>query len=444
MRLIFAALLVLFLLPNPALADQKWLVASDLHVDPFDRNPMPSDYDFDTNWPLFYSALAAMHRTEPNPSVVILTGDFLAHHWFRKVRASGRNSTAFSAAKDTMAQIARSFAKTFPHSQFVIVLGNNDDPCGDYRSAPGTPYIAALAKIWEPLVNRRGAAPGFLRDFSHNGSYTARLPGTRLRAIALDDVPWSIVYRSCGRAKEDLPSEQQAWFARTLAATPNGTRNAVFLHIPPGVDANSTLLTHRFLVVPFMQPGQQARFLAQAGANAGKIAFEIGGHLHQNDFRLMAGVPLLIAPSISPIYKNSPAFLDLRVANEGTLRDYGMYAYDYDAQSWARVFDFDKTYGVNAFDAASLERAHRRIEDDPQAYEAWSNAQVAGSPHRQTTRDTWRAYWCAQELSGRGYTVCAGDQNRVALLPIAILLVCGLVVLAVTVAVRRASQRLRA
>ncbi len=156
MHLLFAALLL-----------GHWLVASDLHVEPGAGGPEPADYGTDTNWTLFDSTVDAMRRADPHPQVIVLSGDFLAHHFPDNVPLALR----------TMARIAKTFDAAFPQAQFVIVPGNNDDPCGDYRATPGTRYFASLARIWEPLVNRNGAAPQFQRDFAEYGWYTARVPG---------------------------------------------------------------------------------------------------------------------------------------------------------------------------------------------------------------------------------------------------------------------------
>src|SRR5579884_1808783 len=112
MHLLFAALLL-----------GHWLVAGDIHAIPGSTGSTPSGYGSDTNWALFDSTIAAMRRADPNPSVVLLTGDFLAHHFPKNIPLAER----------TTARIAHAFDTAFPHAQFVIVPGNNDDPCGDYR-----------------------------------------------------------------------------------------------------------------------------------------------------------------------------------------------------------------------------------------------------------------------------------------------------------------------
>jgi len=416
MRLTFAALLAMCLLAAapPAAAGRQWLVVSDIHLNPFDRDPQPAGPRNDTNWPLLRSALDAMRRAQPNPAVVIVTGDFLAHHWAAKAQAAGEKSPAEAAVR-TMRQIAAAFNRSFPRAQFVIVLGNNDDPCGDYQTSPGTSYLSRVARIWAPMVDRKGAAPGFVRDFSATGTYAASLPAPHLRVLALDDVYWSILYRSCAAggdaSKAQLAALQHALDARSSA------RTLIVMHIPPGVDSVSTVITHRLIVVPFLRDSWNAALLKTIAASRRHVVAVIAGHTHRNAFRTLAGSAMLIAPSISPVYENAPAFLTLDVTKGGAISDFEQYAYDDDAQAWSRTLDFDRTYGVRSIDARSLEIAQKRVARSPALRERWVRMQMGGADGGEITRGNWRLFWCAQSTQGQAYAQCAGFERRALVLP---------------------------
>jgi predicted phosphodiesterase len=397
MHLLLAALLV-----------QHWLLATDLHVEPGPGSSVASSYDSDTNWALFDSTVAQMRKTDPAPPVVILAGDFLAHHFPRNAPLAER----------TMARIARTFNAAFPHAQFIIVPGNNDDPCGDYRATPGSPYFAYLARLWAPLVNRNGAAPDFAKTFAQYGWYTARLPNG-MRAIALDSVYWSLVYRRCGNYHPDAPQRELRWFANTLDALPARRRAIVVMHIPPGVDAHSTLLTHRLLVVPFWRGDVAASFTRVLARRADTIAFAIAGHEHRNDFRAFGDVPIVLAPSVSPVYDNNPSFLQLDVGNDGVLHDYVPFAYDEYAGAWERLPSFDETFGESGFTAPAIAAVHDKLRNDPDLRALWARWFMAGSGYREISRGTWLTYWCTQTELSAGYVACAGLQRRVELVPIA-------------------------
>ena len=396
---------------------QQWLLVSDVHVNPFDRSAEPAAYQEDTNWTLFGSAVAEMRKAAPNADVVVLEGDFLAHEFAAKVRASGSNRDVQTEALATMSRIAASFGGAFPRAQFIIALGNNDDPCGDYRTAPGTTYLAKLARIWAPLVNRNRAAPAFVRSFAQNGSYVARLPNG-LRAVVLDDVPWSLFFRGCGRGAGEMRANQLAMLTSQLKAAPADRRDVVFLHIPPGIDVASTLLAQRFLVVPYLRADVTATLETILRVNRDRVAFVIAGHTHRSDFRIDGGVPILIAPAVSPVYSNNPSFLIVQV-DDSTIRDYQMYSEDLFDQSWSHVFDFRQGYGVAELTAKNLQTVHTRLPGDFDLRVRWEGS-VTGFSRAYTVRPLWRAFWCAQTELGAGYAACAGDQRRVALLPVAL------------------------
>ncbi|HLI94806.1 MAG TPA: metallophosphoesterase [Candidatus Baltobacteraceae bacterium] len=398
MHLLFAVLLL-----------AHWLLASDLHVEPGHSGPVPATYGSDTNWALFDSALAAMRRADPNPPVVIIAGDFLAHHF----------PPSAALGEQTMARIAHAFDHAFPHAQFVIVPGNNDDPCGDYRATPGDAYFRYVAHVWAPLVNRNGAAPQFERTFGQYGWYAARLPLHDERVIALDTVYYSIVYRACSGGHPDAPQRQLRWLATQLRTLPAGTRAMLVMHIPPGVDAKSTLITHRLLVVPFWREQTAAAFVRVLRKYDARITLAIAGHEHRNDFRSFGGVPMLVAPAVSPVYDNNPSFAQLDVGNNGDLRDYTLFSYDEMDGGWERVDTFDRVYRASGFSARSLASIHARLRDDESLRRKWAQFYMARSVGSDITLGTWRTYWCAQTQFGPGFVPCAGLQRRVEVLPIA-------------------------
>jgi hypothetical protein len=133
----------------------------------------------DTNCPLLKSALDAALLAVPKPDFLVIPGDFLAHRFEQSfARATGDASPdgllAFTAK--TLQFLAMELSSRFPEPPIFPALGNNDSSDGDYRVQPSGPFLAAAAKAFEPLVDRRLAAPGFASSFAAWGHYTAKLP----------------------------------------------------------------------------------------------------------------------------------------------------------------------------------------------------------------------------------------------------------------------------
>lgn len=388
-------------------ADQRWIVINDIHLNPYDHSLRPHRGS-DTNVALWRLTLAQL-RNEPQANVVVLGGDLLAHRFDALARDNDEDPTA--AALRTVRLIAGDLGKTYPHAHFLFALGNNDDPCGDYRSETGGPYQHQLGEILRPLVNRDGAAPGFTNEFERGGYYTARLPQNIGRAVVLNSVLWSFVYRGgCNSSTRNAGGKELAWLSSTLGSP---QRSVIVMHIPPGFDPLSTTSAQRILAVPFLSGAENRQFLSVIGAAKERIPFAIAGHTHRYDFRVAAGIPLLIASSISPVYKNQPAFYELNVGSDGTLRDVLPVTYDPWEESWYHEVAFDKMYGVNGFTAENLERISQRILTDDDVRRKWIAAYDVWSYRMGDVADhSWRVYWCAQtELEG-GYASCAGTQKR--------------------------------
>jgi hypothetical protein len=383
----------------PAIFAAAWLFVSDIHLDPADRSPLPARAGSDTNRVLLQSTIDAMRRVEPHPPVVVLGGDFLGHQRFDLAR-----STA------VMRELARRFDAAFPDAQFVLTLGNDDSACGDYAIAPDGPFLHAVAKAWEPLVNRRGAAPHFAQTFAHDGFYSASLPVAGLRAVVVDDVFWSPLFRHCGGP--NVAAAQT--FAELSAELRRGrtARSWILLHIPPGVDVSSTTsLVHRFAVVPFLDPGPRAALVAVAGNPANRVELVIAGHAHRFGFRVLPGegegdgVPLLMVPAVSPIYRTNPAFLRVEVGADGTVGNVTEYARS--RGGWSALGGLDEL-GVTRFRAPALRALTSRLGRDPAARVKFATL-YGGGVQLEITAGNQRNYWCAiTELAATSYRRCLG------------------------------------
>jgi hypothetical protein len=387
----------------PKAADAApWLFVSDVHLNPLSTSADPSPLGEDTNEALLRSALAEMKRVDPAPPVVVIPGDFLGHHFVGRY------------AKATMAHLAQSFGRTFPDAQFVLALGNEDSACGDYVLAPDAPFLRDTAAAWEPLVNRHGEAPDFLKTFPHDGFYTAKLPVPGLRAVVLDDVFWSPLFRAaCGSTGIDGAAQEVSELDRAL---PRGNRDKawVLLHIPPGVDAYSTVhVVHHLAIVPFLDSVPRNRLLAILGDEQRHVALAIAGHTHKFAFRLVdaddsSPVPVLLVPGLSPILRNAPMFLTVDVGTDGTPRGIEVHAF---ADGVWRDLGGSKDLGLREFSGPALAQLRRRLESDPELRSVFTRLYDGGAPSEITTGN-WRGYWCAiGSMSGTDYRLCEGQRG---------------------------------
>jgi hypothetical protein len=374
-----------------------WLFVSDVHLDIGAPSTPPVRERHDTNIGLLDSALAAMQRVDPHPPVVVIDGDFVAHH---------ADPERVLPAIDYVAQ---AFGRTFPDAQFVIALGNNDSPCGDYGVSVDGPFLRAVARAWEPLVNRRNAAPDFARRFAHDGFYTARLPAG-IEAVVIDDVAWTPLAHGCG-ATADPGDAMMAELGRALGSAPAQQRWIV-MHVPPGIDPFTTLLfAHQLAIVPFLKSTDRSRFEALATAPGHGVALVLAGHMHRFAYRILAArsphpVPLLAIPAISPVYGDAPAFLTVDVAPDGTVRNAEEHAFD--GSQWNDIGGL-RTLGVNALRSADLASLQQRLAADAGLRRTFAQLYGAHAGRTEIDEGNWRAYWCAaSELAVTPYRTCLG------------------------------------
>jgi uncharacterized protein YjeT (DUF2065 family) len=394
--LLVTLLLAAFSAAAPAAA-APWLFVSDIHLKAVSKRSLPSGAGHDTNAALFASAIRAMQRTDPHPPVVVVTGDLLAHGIDRR------------AATATAVRVARQLGAAFPQAQFVLALGNNDSACGDYALAPNARFLRDVAAAWAPLVNRGGAAPDFARTFVRDGFYTARLPDAGLRAVVIDDVFWSPRYHAgCGAAGNVADAEMNELLAAVQRA-PGPVW--VLFHIPPGVDAFSTVQVSKGLaIVPFLAPARRDRMLAALESAPGKIVLAVGAHTHRFAYRIAGAagarpVPMLLVPAISPVYGNAPSFLTANVDARGIPHD--VEEYSYRSGAWRDTGGL-RELGVTAFTAPQLLAAQARLAHDPQARATFARL-YGGGGRPEIEESNWRGYWCAATAFATApYRACAG------------------------------------
>lgn len=412
-----------------------WLVVTDVHFTPFlgagkrlvarlgkapvDRWPQllrrtgraPSKYGEDTNAALFDSSLRAMRLADPSPPVVLVAGDLLAHEFretYEKVAPHPTGRGYREVVDKTIEYLAARFGATFPRSQFVLTLGNNDSYCGDYRATPDIPFLLRTARAWTPLVDRGGRAPGFVRNFRKLGSYVARLPRPGLHVVSVDDVFWTADYENaCGSPAEHPGAAQARWLGGAVRGLPSGGRALVITHVPPGIDSFATLEGSGPPVPLLTDQGQAALLGALREARVPALLF---GHLHMSTYRIGSGTPMLGVPSISPIFGNDPAFLTARVTRKGVIADYTAHALDlgHPHPRWRPEYSFDHAYDLPAFDLASLTRLQARLATDTTMRRAYEHRYVSGGKYA-ITEAQYPAYACGSvALEVKAFEACLG------------------------------------
>jgi hypothetical protein len=381
------------------------------------------------------SALDAAAAAVPRPDFIVIPGDFLAHHFdksYAKVTGDTSPAGLLAFAVKTLAFVALELSSRFPDPPIFPALGNNDSGCGDYSVQPSGELLAAAARIFEPLAARRSAAPGFASSFAAGGHYTARLPIERpTTLVAIDSIVWSARYRAgCGAATPDADKAELAWLAASLeSARAAGSSVWIMTHIPPGIDAFSTLTasgapggTCSKSPVSFYAAADTPAVLGLLQANAGTIALSLGGHTHADDFRLFPGgpgarpIPHKVAQALSPVFGNAPAFTVMSFDRAtGAILDYTVTtlqtpAHDGGVTSgvWRAEYGFDAAYHQASFSGASLSAVADAVVAGGPAGAAYTAHLFGSGPENAVPAGSVRAYSCAiRNFTAESFTRCA-------------------------------------
>jgi len=420
-----------------------FLLLSDIHFDPFadpaivqqlgakptaacqaPASPAVAHYGADTNYPLLKSALDHVAATARDNhfqyDYVIVTGDFLAHHFGERYRqcVGGGEDAAQKFASDTVSFVDGMIAKALPGVPVFAALGNNDYDKGDYiessigfRQSVGRDWSRGWGKI--PALERTAA----LASFESAGYYALPNPAVpNHEFVILNSSPWAARHANACSDTDPGPGGQLQWLGGVLERVKRaGGTATLIMHIPPGIDSmRSTLGSPQ----PLWTAGCTQKLVAELSDYRGVARELFAGHIHRDDFRILsdqAGKPLLpihIVPAVSPVYLDNPALeIGWYDKKNGELRDYAAQYLDLHKSqpAWATEYVFTRAYGRPRPDLAGLEDLGRALRaGNPQSGLGKQFANFYGvGVSIFINAENWRTYSCAQtEITLSGFAQC--------------------------------------
>jgi sphingomyelin phosphodiesterase acid-like 3 len=438
LRLAIAACVLFAGIALPAVAQTgpatgRALLLSDIHLDPLadpatvkqliaaplkqwdgifkrSRPKSLSPYGSDTNYQLFSSTLAEVTRQGPF-DYVLFTGDALRHNFSQAFVAAGGTSDQFPAfAAKTEAFVVQQLQNKLK-VPVVVALGNNDSPCGDYQAPPNSPFLATLADqltVVSSSAERKST-------FQLGGFFTMAHPTVANQdIIVLNTIFWSTSYKSCAADSGD-PGEAEiewlSWKLYTAALLHRGV--TLVMHIPPGMDAYDSSQGQCQNPLPFWQDKYQTRFNALMSAYSTVVQLAFAGHIHMDDFRVTNAspprLPLRITPSVSPIFKNNPAFsvmtYDRATASVSDITTFFL-SLSSPTPSWSKEYRFSSEYDVGSFSAANLSTIANAIRSGGGAQATFEKNYAVSAPS-PIHPSNLSFYSCAQtNFTATSYTDC--------------------------------------
>ena len=443
----------------------KFLIASDIHFNPFadptlviDLAAAPatqwetilngskvtaySQYSQDTNWWLLKSSLNAMHQTLPNPALVMITGDLLAHDFpetYKNTTHDNDREHYRAFVLKTVQFLSLEFRERLNDSKILITPGNNDTDCGNYDIQAGGPFLADTADLARNLAHARNP---FINDWKALGSYTVHYSIiTGIRIISLNTVFFSQKYHAasftngCSEVDSTAAARTLAWLKSNLAQAREAHQKVwLMLHIPPGIDGYSTMMRYRSMtqgtggtsetickkaIVPLWDPIWTSKFDGLLEKYQSTIMASFSGHTHADDFRLIHSTGtrrafVLIDPPVSPVYGQNPAFRVVTFRANGGVADQSTYfltnlkiASSKVPGKWMLEYKFSSQWHVRKLDAPTLKIIFDQIRQDPKLRADWFRLYGVSSSAAQVPTAGEPSFYCATGyLDPRSYQAC--------------------------------------
>ena len=431
--LLFACIVYPAALAQTGSPTGRALLISDIHLDPLadpaivkqliaspvaqwraifqsSRQKSPSHDGADTNYWLFSSTLAEVAAQTPY-DFAIFTGDALRHDFPQAFAAAGGTPDQFPAfAAKTEAFVVQELQERLK-VPVVAALGNTDSPCGDYQAPPNSPFLAGLADQLTVL----SASPEAKSTFQLGGFFSMPHPTVANQdIIVLNTIFWSTWYKSCAPNDSDPGEAELEWLGWKLYTASMLHRGVTLvMHIPPGMDAYDSSHAPCQAPVFFWQDKYQTGFSALMRTYSDVVQLAFAGHIHMDDFRVTAAdtplLPLRITPSVSPIFRNNPAFsamtYDPKTASVSDITTYFL-ALSKPSPSWSEEYQFSRAYKVSSFSAANLSTIATAIRNGGAARTTFEKNFAVSAPSPIHSSNLL-FYSCAQTLfSPASYSGC--------------------------------------
>ncbi len=427
--------------------DGTFLIMADIHFDPYaDKDLVKqlaaspvekwesilqtskitqfAQYESDTNYPLFASALNAAASQGVIYDYALVCGDLISHEFKSRFYhlVGGDNKAYASFVTKTIQFVSDLIQQKLLGVPFYFCFGNNDSDCNDYEFYPDSPMLSEMVPHWPTLA----AHPEAVKGFIHGGWYAVPHPAfPKEELVVLNDSFWSTKRHGdeCGGSGEKAAKEELDWLNQILdEALKKGEKVTIETHMPPGVDSRNAIKhkTRKYERTYWKNEYLQ-RFLEILRAHSDILRTEFTGHTHMDDFRVLEkdGKPFMathVCPAVSPIHFDNPAFqVMLYDKQTGDLKDMAtMYLSNLDktgngeVAKWELEYDFDQAYQLTGYNAENLEKLTHEIDADPlirQKFIDYYAVETSGqSPIGQ---DDWWFFNCAHlHLDASSYGHC--------------------------------------
>lgn len=244
----------------------------------------------DSSFTLLNITFNTMKSINAFPDFILLTGDSIGHFTSSLLQPNGDYNPQINLQllKQTYIDIADLITKTFPDTQVIPMIGN-DDAYNDYEMPEGwdkMQYLDFLYTLWTPIT--KSISSTFLKD-----GYYSTVTGSGYNVLVLNTLFFSKYYNVNAEGEVEM-----LWLKQQLSLK---SKVLIAMHIPPGVNlynGGDASWNDYFTQI----------FIDLVSMYQKNIAGIFSGHYHNGFFQFVGEIPIIINPSISPLFGNNPGF----------------------------------------------------------------------------------------------------------------------------------------
>lgn len=358
----------------------KFVHFSDIHYDPFYDKTIPqrsfcrkqisnstakytAQYGrigCDSPIDLVQNSLDAIQNVSKmeDVSFILLTGDLSGHGMWTSYAGPHR-------VLDNIAQVSNRTHARFPNIPIFPVVGNNDLP-GHYVLPNSSDWYKELLTSWAPLI-LCSSCPNDVKkpttlvvleeSFLEGGYYNASIAGGKIVLLVLNSLYWSVAVDHNAEIFQKAV-QQLTWLEYQLEiAAMQGQKVILVGHIPAGIDTYDGK--------SYWFSNYTSRYVSLVAEKySSLVTAQFFAHSHKDDFRLQMSMTetedtqqgakkafVLLAPAISPVYHNNPAFRVVSLdTDQLALLDYTQYymdlvmATEFASPIWQLDYTFSQKY----------------------------------------------------------------------------------------------------
>ncbi|XP_065674252.1 sphingomyelinase phosphodiesterase D isoform X1 [Hydra vulgaris] len=351
---------------------------------------------------------------------ILVTGDQAAHDY--DLFQVDVKQSIFLSAKKTLNELSSALLQT----PIFLAMGNNDI-VHDYQPPVkvNDSFYKNYAEIMEPFmfisadVVDNNAKSDFRKTFYVGGYYKVYIKEASIILLVINTNYWITKAYENNRDVVNIGNIQMGWLITQLKEAQLKNKKVIIAgHIPPGCSSyelhcNMWLSNYTDIYL---------NITTRVYKNV--IAVQFYGHTHQDKIKLLyqsqifPPIPdenmksyMLLAPSITPVYRNNPAFRLVTFNEDRNIADYDQFYFDLVLSNvlqkpvWYKEYSFCNTYNSSSITMDASENLVHSLVQEVQTWLSYFKHMLASYGSKSSSQ-RFIEYCSSMYLTSKPFSDC--------------------------------------